>query len=67
MTFAVHPKNEAQIKAVKAALEALKVPYDEEPETQRPYDVAFMAEIDKGRKDAMEGRGTVIKTEDLWK
>lgn len=66
-TFAVHPTNEAQVKAVKAVLEALQVPYDEEPETQPIYDAEFMAEIEKGRKEAREGKGTIIKIEDLWK
>lgn len=67
MTFAVHPITEEQEKAVKAALDALKVPYDEEPETESIYDPEFVKKINESRQQAREGKGTIIKTEDLWK
>ncbi|MFA6083652.1 DUF2683 family protein [Mucilaginibacter sp.] len=67
MTYAVHPTNEAQEKAVKAVLDAMQIPYEEEPDVEKPYDPLFMAKIDESRKQAREGKGTIIKTEDLWK
>lgn len=67
MTYAVHPITEAQEKAVRAVLEAMQIPFEEEPDLNRPYDAEFMAKIDESRKQAREGKGTIIKTEDLWK
>jgi hypothetical protein len=67
MTYAVHPTTEAQEKAVKAVLDAMQIPYEEEPDVDKPYNAEFMAKIEESRKEAKEGKGTIIKTEDLWK
>lgn len=67
MTYAVYPITEAQEKAVKAVLDAMEIPYEEEPDSDTPYNPDFMAQIEESRKQAREGKGTVIDTKDLWK
>lgn len=59
----VHPENTEQLKAVKAVLKALKVPF--EPQKELPP--IKKADIDEAYNEMRKGKYTVIKTMDLWK
>lgn len=67
MSYVLHPTDKKQEKAIKIVLDAMNVPYEKEPDTEKPYNLEFMAKIDESRKQAREGKGVVINTEDLWK
>jgi len=67
-TLVAHPQNEAQDKALRAVMEALKVPYDEEPDTsESPYNPEFVAKIKRGEEEAKKGNGLKINMQELWK
>jgi hypothetical protein len=67
----VHPENEKQDKAIRAAFEAMQIRYEEEPEmdeTERILENADTAsKLDQSIKEAREGRVTKIAIDDLWK
>jgi hypothetical protein len=67
MVIAVHPKNESEAIAVKTALDALGVYYEEEPESDGPYNPEFVARINESLQQAREGKGVRIDINDLWK
>lgn len=66
MTYTVRPLDKAQDKAVKAILDALKVPYEKTDE-KSPYNPEFVEKIKKSQKDFEEGRYEIINVADLWK
>lgn len=65
--------NKKQSKIVKAFLETQDVKFDISPtkkndtESESPYDPAFVERILKSSQQAKEGKGRIIKLEDLWK
>ncbi|HET7360388.1 MAG TPA: DUF2683 family protein [Salinimicrobium sp.] len=67
-TFIVRPKTLEQENALKAFIEALKINFEittmEEIEF---YDPEFVKKIKRGEEQLKNGKGMVIKTEDLWK
>lgn len=65
-TLLVRPKNKEQLAALKAFVEALRIPYDTE-NTDSPYDPAFVKKVVQGREDVKNGKGTKIAIADLWK
>lgn len=71
MTYVIHPTNEAQEKAIKAVLEALQVPYDEEPEVDETTHLlsskANADRLNQSIASAKAGNLTAIKLQDLWK
>lgn len=58
-----HPKNNEQLKALKAFMEALKIKFEMAKES--PYDPEFVEKIRKSRKDFKEGKGTVMTLDEL--
>jgi len=73
-TLTVNIEDELSEKAITAVLEALKLEYDIEDdsefqdETERIMANSYLSEkITQGRKDMKAGKGTIIATEDLWK
>jgi hypothetical protein len=67
MVIAVHPVNESQAMAVKAALDALNVYYEEEPDSDGPYNPEFVARINESMQQVRDGKGVRIDVNDLWK
>jgi hypothetical protein len=68
-TFTVYTDDKEQLKAVKAVLKALKVKF-EISKDDKPYNPEFIAKIEKGRKDILEGKGIKMSAKDidnLWK
>lgn len=63
-TLIVHPKNQKQLAAVKAVLNALNVTFEKE---ENDYDPEFVAKIKKSEKNFKEGKFTILKVEELWK
>lgn len=70
-TFVIHPKDEAQQKALQTFLEGSHIPYENEPqmdETERILANPVMAKrLDESLKNIEQGNVTSIKLEDLWK
>lgn len=66
MTYMVRPLDKAQDKAVKAVLDALKVPY-EKTEEKSPYNPEFVEKILQGAQDIKNGKGVKIDVKELWK
>jgi hypothetical protein len=68
-TLTIHPADEHQEKALKAFLEALKVEYDEQEETDETERILanpeFVEKLEEGRKDMQEGKGQKINPPDL--
>lgn len=67
--------NKKQSKIVKAFLETQKVNFDSSPihkngkdvDNDSPYDPEFVERILRSSQQAKEGKGRIIKLEDLWK
>ena len=65
--------NKKQSKIVKAFLETQDVKFDisttkkKDKESESPYDPAFVERILRSSQQAKEGKGRIIKLEDLWK
>ena len=71
MTYIAHPINEEQEKAVKAILDALKVPYDTEPdldETQHLFSTEANREaLNESLSQIEHGKTVEIKLDQIWK
>lgn len=65
LTISYPQKSKAALLQILGALEQLGVKI--ESEEKSPYDPAFVEKIRRGERDFREGKGVVIKTEDLWK
>jgi cobalamin biosynthesis protein CbiG len=68
-TYIAYPKDEAQVKALKAFCEALQVPFETEPaeDIEGCYTPEFNAKMKRSEDNYAAGRYEVIKVEDLWK
>ena len=70
-TIVVHPENEAQLRALQVILDGFKVPYENEPASDATgYLLSTEANkqwLNTAIKEAENGEGIEIKTEDLWK
>jgi hypothetical protein len=65
----IHPKNEAQEKALKAIFDAFDVDYERELD-ETEYLSASKANkqlLDESISELESGKGTKISLEDLWK
>ena len=58
-----HPKNNEQLKALKAFMEALKIKFEMAKES--PYDPEFVEKILESQKQAKQGKVTRVKKENL--
>jgi hypothetical protein len=68
-TLTIHPKNEAQEKALKTIFEAFEIQYE-----KRLDETEYLMSSDANKKDLEEsiqqledGKGVKISLEDLWK
>lgn len=62
-TFIVHPKNEEQIEALKAFMNALKIKF--ETSKDKDYDPVFVEKVLEAEKEADAGEVKRIEREDL--
>ena len=62
--YTVLPETQEQETALKAFIKALKIKF--EVSKERPYNAEFVEKIERGLKQAKEGKVTAIKMEDLW-
>ncbi len=62
-TLIVEPKNQKQLTAIKAFLKALDVSFRKENES--PYDLEFVAKIERSKEEVKKGKVTRVKKEDL--
>jgi len=60
-----HPSNANELGVIKAFFEALKIKFEVAKES--PYNPAFVAKIEKSRKQAKEGKTVKIDLDDIWK
>ncbi len=63
-----HPSNTNEVNTLKALLKVLNIKFEVAKES--PYNPAFVAKIEKSRKDFKAGKGktvTVKELENLWK
>lgn len=63
--YIIHPENEEQANALKAFVKALKMKF--EIAKEKAYNAEFVEKIKRSKKQHLEGKDVVIKTEDLWK
>ena len=66
-TLLIHTQDENQLKATKAFLKALKIPFEKINDDQNPYDPEFVAKIEKSMQQANEGKIVKIDLDDIWK
>lgn len=70
-TFVIHPKDQAQQKALQTFLDGSNIPYENEPEmdeTERIFANPVMAKrLDQSIKNIEQGNVTLVNLEDLWK
>jgi hypothetical protein len=59
------PSNAVEVSTLKAFLKALNIKFEMTKES--PYDPAFVAKIEKSRKDYKAGKGKVVTVSDLEK
>lgn len=68
-TLIIHTEDDkAQI--IKDFLNSIKVKFESKitsKEDDSPYDPEFVAKIERSRQQLKEGKGKIIKIEDLWK
>jgi hypothetical protein len=66
-TLLIHTQDDNQLKATKAFLKALKIPFEKINDDENPYDPAFVAKIEKSMQQASEGKVVKIDLDDIWK
>jgi len=68
-TLTIHPKDEAQEKALKAIFEAFSIKYEKELD-ETEYLMSSEAnkkDLDESIQQINDGKGVKISLEDLWK
>ncbi len=69
-TFVIHPKDQAQQKALQTFLDGSHIPYENEPErdeTERILANPVTAKrLDESIKSIKQGNHTSIELKDLW-
>jgi hypothetical protein len=69
MVLTIHPKDEAQEKALKTIFDAFSIKYEEELD-ETEYLMSSEANrkaLDESIKQLEEGKGIKVSLEDLWK
>lgn len=68
-TLIIHTEDD-KIQMIKDFLNSIKVQFETtttSKEEDSPYDPEFVAKIERSRQQHKEGKGRIIKIEDLWK
>ena len=63
INITAHPKNDAQIEAIKIALKSLKIKFEILEEQQ--YDSEFVKKIEQSKQECLEGKTTRVRKEDF--
>ena len=63
-SYIVHPETAEQESALKAFIQALKINFEV---NEKPYDHAFVAKIQKSRKQVANNQTVKILLDDIWK
>ena len=68
-TLTIHPKNEAQEKALKTIFDAFNIKYEKEIDATEHLmsTEANRKALDESIKQIEEGKGIKVSMEDLWK
>ncbi|MBS1503886.1 MAG: hypothetical protein JST32_17585 [Bacteroidetes bacterium] len=66
-TLLIHTQDDNQLKATKAFLKALNIPFEKINDDENPYDPEFVAKIEKSMQQANEGKVVKIDLDDIWK
>ncbi|MBC7886087.1 MAG: hypothetical protein H7X99_11475 [Saprospiraceae bacterium] len=61
----VRPKNKAQKQALKEVLKKMEIEFEDLQEEK--YDPVFLDDVNKAKKEADEGKYTVIDIDNLWR
>ena len=58
-----------KVQIIKDFLNSIKVKFETKTTSteESPYDLEFVAKIERSRQQLKEGKGRIIKIEDLWK
>jgi hypothetical protein len=62
-TITIQSDDKEQLNVLKAVLKALKMKF--EVSHEKTYNAEFIAKIDKSRKEIQEGKGTILRMEEL--
>jgi hypothetical protein len=67
-TLIIHTE-EDKVQIIKDFLNSIKVKFETKTTSteESPYDPEFVAKIERSRQQLKEGKGRIIKIEDLWK
>lgn len=67
-TLIIHAEAD-KVQIIKDFLNSIKVKFETKPTSTEeiPYDPEFVAKIERSRQQLKEGKGRIIKIEDLWK
>jgi hypothetical protein len=68
-TLIIHTEDD-KIQIIKDFLNSIKVKFETKTTTKEEddsYDPEFVAKIERSRQQHNEGKGRIIKIEDLWK
>lgn len=62
-TITIQSDDKEQLNALKAVLKALKMKF--EVSQEKTYNAEFVEKIDKSRKEIQEGKGMILRMEEL--
>ena len=67
-TLIIHAEAD-KVQIIKDFLNSIKVKFETKTTStdETPYDPEFIAKIERSRQQLKEGKGRIIKIEDLWK
>lgn len=68
-TLIIHTEDD-KIQIIKDFLNSIKVKFETKTtskEDESLYDPEFVAKIERSRQQLKEGKGRIVKIEDLWK
>ncbi len=67
-TLIIHAEAD-KVQIIKDFLNSIKVKFETKTTSteESPYDQEFVAKIERSRQQLKEGKGRIIKIEDLWK
>ena len=66
-TIVINTTEPSKIEQIIAFLKEIQVSFKVKKKEEKPYDPAFVERILKSREQHKEGKGRVVKIDDLWK
>ncbi len=68
-TLIIHTEDD-KVQLIKDFLNSIKVKFETKTTSKKdesPYNPEFVAKIERSRQQLKEGKGRIVKIEDLWK